>query len=79
MPGDRSVNRPRSALRRGGAPLPHRAMRLAHRQFKQRGVAALNGVVTRVLLDKQQRKVARVEFVPLKRQYLHLAPLVGVA
>ena len=30
-------------------------------------------------LDKLQRNEARVEFVPLKRQYLHLAPLVGVA
>jgi hypothetical protein len=38
-----------------------------------------NGVVTRVLLDKLQRREARVEFVPLKKQYLHLAPLVGVA
>lgn len=50
-----------------------------YRQYKQRGVAALNGVVTRVLVDKLQRKEARVEFVPLTRQYLHLAPLVGVA
>ncbi|AMY06913.1 hypothetical protein LuPra_00075 [Luteitalea pratensis] len=48
-----------------------------YRQFKQRRMAALSGVVTRVLLDKMQRKEARVEFVPLKRQYLHLAPLVA--
>jgi hypothetical protein len=32
-----------------------------------------------VLLDKLQRKEARVELVPLKRQYLHLGPLVSVA
>jgi hypothetical protein len=31
-----------------------------------------------VLLDKLQRKEARVECVPLKRQCLHLAPLVRV-
>jgi hypothetical protein len=42
-------------------------------------VAALTGVVSHVLLDKLQRNEARVEFVLLKRQYLHLAPLVGVA
>lgn len=50
-----------------------------YRQYKQRGIAALSGVVSRVLLDKLQRNEGRVEFVPLKRQYLHLAPLVGVA
>jgi hypothetical protein len=50
-----------------------------YRQYKQRGTAALNGAVSRVLLDKLQRKEARVEFVPLTRQYLHLARLVGVA
>lgn len=50
-----------------------------YRQYNQRGVAALTGVVSRVLLDKLQRSEARVEFVRLKRQYLHLAPLVGVA
>ena len=43
------------------------------------GGAALAGVGSRVLLDKLQRDEARVEFVPLNRQYLHLAPLVGVA
>ena len=50
-----------------------------YRQYKQRGIAALAGVGSRVLLDKLQRDEARVEFVPLNRQYLHLAPLVGVA
>jgi hypothetical protein len=34
----------------------------------QSGVIAVSGVVARVLLDKLQRKEARVAFVPLKRR-----------
>jgi hypothetical protein len=80
-------------LRREAHPSPPRDRRFAeaerrfrspkcanlYRQYKQRGTAALSGAVSRVLLDKLQRKEARVELVPLKRQYLHLGPLVSVA
>ena len=50
-----------------------------YRQFKQRGMAALSAAVTRVLLEKLQRREARVEFVPLNRRYLQLALLLCVA
>lgn len=77
-PRTQPVAGPPPAVRKGGAPPSLGSVR-HYRQDKQRYIAALAGVVSRVLLDKPQRDEAVVESVLLKRQYLHPGPLAGVA
>ena len=53
--------------------------RALFRKWQQDGDAAIFAAQSPVLRDALQRGAGRVEFVKLTRQYLHLAPLVGVA
>ena len=63
------------------ASLYYRAprFRALHQAWLHQGDTVIWGAASFALKDKLERREGRFEFVPLARQYLHLASLVGVA
>ena len=74
-PAERPDERFRSASLAYRAP----RFRALFRRWQDDGDLAIWAAQSAVLRDALQRGAGRVEFVRLTRQYLHLAPLVGVA
>jgi hypothetical protein len=53
--------------------------RALHRVWLEHGDWVLSATPSQILQDKLDRREARFEFMPLRRQYLHLSSLVGIA